>query len=80
MVGPRTIAVTTAAVLVSLLATGPAAASGRQSREGCPAAEPLVGPAHLVTRTLAKGVTVSVGTATDAEGSNSAVAAPSPAP
>jgi Phosphodiester glycosidase len=68
VVGSRTIAVSTAAVVVSLLATGPAAAGGHRPGGKCPAAEPLVGPAHLVTRTLAKGVTVSVGTAKDAEG------------
>ncbi len=69
MVRARTIAVSAAAVAVSLLATGPAAAGDHQASGKCPPAEPLVRPAHLVTRTLARGVTVSVGTAKDAEGS-----------
>jgi hypothetical protein len=69
VVRPRIIAVGVAAIVGSLLATGPAAATGHRPRGGCPAAEPLVGPAHLVTRTIARGVSVSFGTAKDASGS-----------
>ena len=69
MVRSRTIAISVAAIVVSLLAAGPATAVVHRPRGGCPVAEPLVGPAHLVTRSLARGVSVSVGTAKDAEGS-----------
>jgi hypothetical protein len=68
VVSTRTAVVGLAALAASLLAAGPAVATSHHPH-GCPQAESLVPGAHLVTRTLAKGVTLSSGTAHDAQGS-----------
>jgi hypothetical protein len=68
VVSTRTAVVGVAALSASLLATGPAVATAHHPH-GCPKAESLVPGAHLVTHTLAKGITVSAGTAHDPQGS-----------
>jgi hypothetical protein len=68
VVRSRIAAVAVTALTMSLLVAAPAVATGHRRLVGCPKAESLVPGAHLSTRTLAKGVTLSGGTAHDPQG------------